>query len=379
MPGPLSAQPPEETPAQAPPEEPAAEAGDPQSDPEALPDPPTDQDRDFGCAEPAATAAEAPTEPLTAQLPGQSERKGSDPTGQTGPAPAGPAPGPAQGGKGAGGGRTAPGNGGGAGGWPPGPGTPPARRAKGGALTLALLGLMSLAIAGVVAISRYTDLLSGFVVMGLCLGGALVVMGVGLVVLGMAGRRAGGFVAAAIVLALFAAPLAGGAQALRMVNGSVTVGSYDYRPSSRADAAAGYSIGAGELLIDLTDPALRGEDLTVDVSVGVGRAVLTVPQDGAVVINATVSTGAIELSGFDRDDWLVDWSAAGVRGRGSHGNSVGPVWEVDRGEDELGGLNVSLRAETLSAGDEPTLTINYRGTIGNLEIYQNGSRTWGIR
>ncbi|MDR2566197.1 MAG: PspC domain-containing protein [Bifidobacteriaceae bacterium] len=412
MPEPLSAQPKEETPAQPSPGEPATEAGgpggdpqsdlqalpdppadqdrdftrkeagttaagDPQSDLQALPDPPADQDRDFTRTEAPATAAEAPTEPLTAQLPGQGEQPGAESTGQAGTAPASTAP--AQGGQGAGGGWTAPGKGGGNGGWPPGAGTPPARRAKGGALTLALLGLMLLAIAGVVAISRYTDLLSGFVVMGLCLGGALVVMGVGLVILGMAGRRAGGFIAAAIVLALFAAPLAGGAQALRMVNGSVTVGSYDYSPSTRADAAAGYSIGAGELSVNLTDPALRGEDLTVDVSVGVGQAILTVPSSGAVVINATVSTGAIELSGFDRDEWLVDWSAAGVRGRGWHGSSTGSVWEIDRGEDELGGLNVSLRAETLSAGDGPTLTINYRGTIGNLEIYQEDSRIWGIR
>ncbi|MDR1634332.1 MAG: PspC domain-containing protein [Bifidobacteriaceae bacterium] len=288
------------------------------------------------------------------------------PAGQSRPTPSEPA-------AGGNGGRAASGNGAeNHAGWPGGPygaPPPPPRRAKGGALTLALLGVMLLAIALLAAMSRYTTLLDGMTVVGWCFGGALVVMGGGLVVLGLAGRRAGGFIAASIVLALVAVPLAAGAHTMDLTKGSMTVGSYEYMPITRADAEAGYVIGAGELFVDLTDPALRGDgDLTVEIVVGMGTANVVVPAGGAVVIDAAVSTGQIVWSGFEREQWRVDWSATGARDRDSTSPVRGTTFEGERVDDELGGLNVTLRAETVAADDGPTLTIKCRGGFGLLEI-----------
>jgi phage shock protein PspC (stress-responsive transcriptional regulator) len=251
---------------------------------------------------------------------------------------------------------------------------PPAGRAKGGALTLAMVGAMLLVIAAVVALGRFTDLFGGLRVVAFCFGLALTMMGLGLIVLGLAGRRAGSFIAASIVLALVAVPVTVGGEVAVVTRGSWAVGSADHRPSSPAEAAKGFSVAIGEVSVDLTDPAILGdgEPTVVEVSVGIGQVWVVLPEDVPVLVNASISTGSISAIGLDGDHWQTDWGRLG---------GAGGVWR-DRDEDHRGwvvsesqgiaGADVSLTAETTAAkgaeGAEPVLTVNCEGAIGQITL-----------
>jgi hypothetical protein len=241
---------------------------------------------------------------------------------------------------------------------------------------------MLLVMAGVVALGRYTDWLDGYALAVLCWGLALVVMGAGLIVLGLLGRRAGSFVAASIILALVAVPVGAGAGVLAVTDGSLSAGSSFSRPQTAAVAANGYSLGIGDLTVDLTDPAiLEAGDLTVDVSVGIGNATVVVPGDRSVIVNASLATGQIWAGGLDPDGWSVTWPGLGDGHDWADDYWDGRDWEDrdwvdwdDLSDDprSVDGIAVSLTAMTEAAADgrQPLLTVDYRGSIGRLRIVE---------
>lgn len=118
----------------------------------------------------------------------------------------------------------------------------------------------------------------------------------GMLVLGAFYGRAGGLIALGLVAALGLA----GATAASEIDG----GTIDERPLVAADLDPSYRVGAGELVVDLTDvadlAALDGRTLELDVSVGSIRVL--VPEDLAVRVDAAAhGPGSIDLFGQSRD------------------------------------------------------------------------------
>jgi hypothetical protein len=266
---------------------------------------------------------------------------------------------------------------------PAGPPPKPSGRAKGGTVALALIGLMLLLVAGVAAITRYTNWLGGFAVAGFYVGACLIAIGAGLVVLGLAGRRVGAFIAATTVLTLLGLPVVAGAEAMAGARWSWSIGEAEFAPTDRAQAEEGFSMGIGDLVVDLTDPSLtREDDLTVDVSLGIGETTLIVPADRPVVVNATMTTGAIEADELDSEDWSLDWDidAAKLSVIWDNPDFGGRYWsrwdpdgrEISDGGRSAGGLKVALTATSRAEPDShPLLTVNCRGSIGSLQITEH--------
>lgn len=86
------------------------------------------------------------------------------------------------------------------------------------------------------------------------------------------------------------------------VDGSV--GERDYRPLAAADIRDQYELGVGQLVVDLRDTDLGPGEHRVDMKVGVGEALLVVPDDVCVTSEAKLGLGAVNV--FDRDTGGVD-------------------------------------------------------------------------
>jgi phage shock protein PspC (stress-responsive transcriptional regulator) len=82
------------------------------------------------------------------------------------------------------------------------------------------------------------------------------------------------------------------------------VGEHNYRPSAAADVRDHYRLGAGRLVVDLRDADLPRGDLPLRLDIGVGQAVLVVPENVCVATRAQVGMGAVQV--FDRDSGGID-------------------------------------------------------------------------
>ena len=120
---------------------------------------------------------------------------------------------------------------------------------------------------------------------------ALTITGCGLIVGAWAGRAYGliglGLVLLPVTFALSIGPLPldGGA-------GDVT-----RTPASLEEVEERYRLGLGELEVDLTRVDFGGATTAVDVSVGVGQAVIVVPDDVTVSVDADMRLGEVDLFG----------------------------------------------------------------------------------
>ena len=81
-------------------------------------------------------------------------------------------------------------------------------------------------------------------------------------------------------------------------------GERSYRPVDASQLAPRYELAAGELTLDLRGMALPPGDRALDIDVGMGQAVLIVPEDVCVATRARVGMGQIDL--FDRGNGGVD-------------------------------------------------------------------------
>ena len=154
-----------------------------------------------------------------------------------------------------------------------------------------------------------------------------IVAGVALVVAGLAGG-ARWLIAPALVLVL---PLAIVAAADISVDGGV--GERQYRPASVQELRPGYELGAGELIVDMRDVDLPAGTTSVDLDVGIGHAVVRVPEDACVSSDAEIGAGHVQM--------------------------------LDRSSD---GLDVDFEQAAAPTGDQPRLHIESDIGIGALEV-----------
>ena len=159
----------------------------------------------------------------------------------------------------------------------------------------------------------------GLAVLALC--AALAVAGF------WAGATGGGAVVAGVVIAagvaLLAGAFLGGARWLILpalalalplavvsaagVDTDGGVGEREYRPTSAADVRDHYELGMGRLVVDLRQADLPPGDRSLNLEVGVGEAVVVVPEDVCVASTARVGMGAVDLFGRDSGGIDVDW------------------------------------------------------------------------
>jgi hypothetical protein len=82
------------------------------------------------------------------------------------------------------------------------------------------------------------------------------------------------------------------------------VGQREYRPTSADDIRDKYELGIGELVVDLRDAKLPPGDRHIEVDLGVGHAVVLVPEDVCVTTQAQVGVGAVDS--FDSENGGID-------------------------------------------------------------------------
>jgi phage shock protein PspC (stress-responsive transcriptional regulator) len=85
------------------------------------------------------------------------------------------------------------------------------------------------------------------------------------------------------------------------------VGEREYRPASTIDLRDRYELGVGELVVDLRETDLPAGDVPLEMDVGIGEAMVIVPEDVCVTTNADVGIGNVRLFGQDNGGVDVDF------------------------------------------------------------------------
>jgi phage shock protein PspC (stress-responsive transcriptional regulator) len=170
---------------------------------------------------------------------------------------------------------------------------PPPRPPKKPSLFAPVLGAL-FAAAGLFGLLAVLDIYDVDVAAALAAG--VVIVGAAIAFGALTQRRVGGLVfLGLLLLAAFAAA------AITPVSVGAGVGEKTERPTTVAALDSSYEHGIGDLELDLGDLTLPAGTTSVDASVGIGKLVVTVPEDVAVVIDAHAGVGSIDLMGA-RDD-----------------------------------------------------------------------------
>lgn len=169
--------------------------------------------------------------------------------------------------------------------------TRPPVKGPGSASLGIVVGLALLTFAGLLLADR-ADLFDGSDgrILFTTLGVAIILAGTGIVVAGFRGRSSGvlGFIA---LVAVLVSPLSIFALGLQVSSGTL-VGQGHFTPVTTQEATDGFSIGVGELTIDLTDLPLTSRDaLTIPVSMGVGDLTIILPEDTAASADVRLGAG----------------------------------------------------------------------------------------
>ncbi|WP_433512619.1 PspC domain-containing protein [Nonomuraea sp. CA-143628] len=162
-------------------------------------------------------------------------------------------------------------------------------------------------------------------------GAVLVTIGAGLLIAAWWGRGAG-LVAAGTMVALLIG--------LGLMVGDLprNVGDFVWRPTTVAEASRIYDVGVGDGRLDLSELKLTpGANLTVNAKVSIGELMVIVPPTTRVEVHATNKVGDIK----------VDQSLRGG---------------VDVKFDKV------LEPDTRPKGAVPTIVLNLRGGIGDMEV-----------
>ncbi|WP_081685784.1 PspC domain-containing protein [Candidatus Solirubrobacter pratensis] len=122
------------------------------------------------------------------------------------------------------------------------------------------------------------------------------------------------------------------------------VGERDYRPASVAALRPEYRVGAGQLKLDLRALELPAGRTDVKLVVGVGEAVVRVPEDACVSTDAQIGVGQADLPGGDGHGGL-DVSVADAAPRAGH-----PVVHVNA---DIGVGHLQIERDGLTSGTEP--------------------------
>ncbi len=156
-------------------------------------------------------------------------------------------------------------------------------------LSAPVLGVL-LAAAGVLGLLAVLDVYEADVAVALAAGVAIV--GTAVAVGATTGKRVGGLVVLGLVL------LAGfGVAAATPVSFSSGVGEKLERPLVVSDLEDTYELGLGELAVDLSEVQLAGGITELDIKLGIGEIILTVPEGVALEIDARAGIGEVDVLG----------------------------------------------------------------------------------
>lgn len=160
-------------------------------------------------------------------------------------------------------------------------------------LSAPVLGIL-LAAAGVLGLLAVLGVYVVDVAVALAAGVAIV--GTAVAVGAATSKRVGGLVVLGLVL------LAGfGVAAATPVSFSSGVGEKLERPLVVSDLENSYELGLGELAVDLSKVELSGGSTELDVKLGIGEIIVTVPEGVALEIDARAGIGEVEVLG-ERDE-----------------------------------------------------------------------------
>lgn len=128
------------------------------------------------------------------------------------------------------------------------------------------------------------------------LAAGVVIVGAAIAFGALTQRRVGGLVfLGLLLLAAFALT------AITPVSVGSGVGEKSERPTTVTALDPTYELGVGSLELDLRDLTLPEGTTSVDTSVGIGKILVTVPEDVAVVMDAHAGVGSVDVLGA-RDD-----------------------------------------------------------------------------
>jgi len=203
------------------------------------------------------------------------------------------------------------------------------RQPKRPSLLSPVLGAL-LAVAGLLGLLAVLDVYDVDVAVALAAGVAIV--GAAVAVGASTGRRVGSLILLGLVL------LAGfGVAAATPVSFSSGIGEKLERPATVAELDESYELGLGELAVDLSRLELPPGATEVDVRLGIGDVIVTVPEGAALEIDARASVGEVNVLG-DRDEGAAAHKRVTVEGS----TTDAPVLRLDA-DVSMGSLEVRRR------------------------------------
>jgi phage shock protein PspC (stress-responsive transcriptional regulator) len=110
-----------------------------------------------------------------------------------------------------------------------------------------------------------------------------------------------------LVLPALALALAAGVVAAAGIDLDGGVGEREYRPASTIDLRDRYELGMGDLVVDLRETDLPAGDVPLEMDVGIGEAMVIVPEDVCVATNADVGIGNVRMFAHDNGGIDVDF------------------------------------------------------------------------
>uniref|UniRef100_UPI0020280716 LiaF domain-containing protein n=1 Tax=Actinotalea sp. C106 TaxID=2908644 RepID=UPI0020280716 len=182
---------------------------------------------------------------------------------------------------------------------PPGPRTPLPRTGPRGPGAGAVGAVVALGLIGL-AVLMYAERVGEFTGPVLLTAGAgtVVLAGLAIIISGLRGRTSGSLGALAVLGILVLLPLSAVERSSWTWNSSSTAfGDLVHTPRTVAEAEAGYSLGAGEARIDLTELPSSRDPIEVTVDVGAGQVTVVVPEGGDVLGEVQVFAGEVDWLG----------------------------------------------------------------------------------
>ncbi|WP_426592961.1 PspC domain-containing protein [Cellulomonas sp. McL0617] len=222
---------------------------------------------------------------------------------------------------------------------PPKPPKPPRPRTPGaGVGTVGVVVALSLLTLAGLLVANRTGHFDGPVALT-ALGVAIVLGGLGIIISGLRGRTSGALGGLAVLGLLAAVPLGivTSPGSFWQSDGQRQLSATDVTATSRQEAAGGYSMGFGDVTVDLTDVPLTDETLVVPISLAAGDLTVRVPEGASVEADVNIGAGNI-------------------------------TWDVGGEHRAQDGVAIDDGNFTTGGGDHPQLRLTIRVGAGQVSI-----------
>jgi hypothetical protein len=219
------------------------------------------------------------------------------------------------------------------------------RTPSAGAGTVGVVVSLSLLTLAVLLVGERTGDFDGPVALT-ALGVAIVLAGLGIIFSGLRGRSSGALGGLAILGLIVAVPVgfATSASTFWQDDSARQFNATDVAATSRAEASDGYSMGFGDVTVDLAAVPLTDDTLVVPISLAAGNLTVVVPSGAAV--EADVNLGAGEIT-----------------------------WNVDGTTRSQDGVAIDDGSFTTGSDDDAELHLKISVGAGQVEIVDDGVRT----